>query len=71
MFRASTAYLQEVRCMYVANGTSKMTVSEPGWNGTTGTRDRMLNTSKSFLNKNNCVKRFCTFLCFEIKHSGI
>jgi hypothetical protein len=33
MFRASIAYHQEVRCMYVANGTSKMTVSEPGWNG--------------------------------------
>jgi hypothetical protein len=28
MFRASTAHQQEVRCMYVANGTSKMTVSE-------------------------------------------
>jgi hypothetical protein len=28
MFRASTAHHQEVRCMYVANGTSKMTVSE-------------------------------------------
>jgi hypothetical protein len=27
MFRASTAHHQEVRCMYVANGTSKMTVS--------------------------------------------
>jgi hypothetical protein len=29
MFRASTAHHQEVRCMSVANGTSKMTVSEP------------------------------------------
>jgi hypothetical protein len=29
MFQASTAHNQEVRCMYVANGTSKMTVSEP------------------------------------------
>jgi hypothetical protein len=28
MFRASTAHYQEVRCMYVANGTSNMTVSE-------------------------------------------
>jgi hypothetical protein len=28
MFRASTAHYQEVRCVYVANGTSKMTVSE-------------------------------------------
>jgi hypothetical protein len=28
MFRASTGHHQEVRCMYVANGTSKMTVSE-------------------------------------------
>jgi hypothetical protein len=27
MFRASTAHHQEVRFMYVANGTSKMTVS--------------------------------------------
>jgi hypothetical protein len=25
---ASTAHHQEIRCMYVANGTSKMTVSE-------------------------------------------
>jgi hypothetical protein len=31
MFRASTADHQEVTCMYVANGTSKMTVSDPGW----------------------------------------
>jgi hypothetical protein len=30
MFRASTDLHQEVRCMYVANGTSKMTASEPG-----------------------------------------
>jgi hypothetical protein len=30
MFRALTAHHQEVRCMYVANGTSKMTASEPG-----------------------------------------
>jgi hypothetical protein len=30
MFRASTSHNQEVRYMYVANGTSKMTVSEPG-----------------------------------------
>jgi hypothetical protein len=30
MFRASTVYHQEVRCMYVANGTSKMTINEPG-----------------------------------------
>jgi hypothetical protein len=30
MFWASTALHQEVRCMYVANGTSKMTLSEPG-----------------------------------------
>jgi hypothetical protein len=29
MFRASTAHHQEVRCVYVANGTSKMTVSLP------------------------------------------
>jgi hypothetical protein len=29
MFRASTAHHQEVRCMYVANGTSKITISEP------------------------------------------
>jgi hypothetical protein len=29
MFRASTAHHQEVRCMYVANSTSKMTASEP------------------------------------------
>jgi hypothetical protein len=29
MFRGSTAHHQEVRCMYVANGTSKMPVSEP------------------------------------------
>jgi hypothetical protein len=28
MFRASTAHHQEVRCMYVTNGTSKMTVSK-------------------------------------------
>jgi hypothetical protein len=34
MFRASTAHHQEVRCMYVANGTSKMAVSRPGWSGT-------------------------------------
>jgi hypothetical protein len=34
MFQASTAHHQEVRCIYVANGTSKMAVSEPGWNGT-------------------------------------
>jgi hypothetical protein len=34
MFRASTVHHQEVRCMYVANGTAKMTVSEPGWSGT-------------------------------------
>jgi hypothetical protein len=33
MFRASTEHNQELRCMYMANGTSKMTVSEPGWNG--------------------------------------
>jgi hypothetical protein len=33
MFQASTACHQEVR-RYVANGTSKMTVSEPGRNGT-------------------------------------
>jgi hypothetical protein len=33
MFRTSTANHQEVRCMYVANGTSKMTASERGWNG--------------------------------------
>jgi hypothetical protein len=30
MFRASTAHHQEVRCMYVVNGNSKMTVREPG-----------------------------------------
>jgi hypothetical protein len=30
MFQASTAHHQEVRCMYVANGTSEMTVSGPG-----------------------------------------
>jgi hypothetical protein len=29
MFRALTAHHQEVRCVYVANDTSKMTVSEP------------------------------------------
>jgi hypothetical protein len=34
MFRASRAHHQEVRCMYVANGTPKMTVSGPGWSGT-------------------------------------
>jgi hypothetical protein len=34
MFRVSTAHHQEVRCIYVANGTSKMTIIEPGWNGT-------------------------------------
>jgi hypothetical protein len=28
MFRLSTAHHQEVRCVYVANGTYKMTVSE-------------------------------------------
>jgi hypothetical protein len=28
MFRASIAHHQEVRCMYVANGTSKASVSE-------------------------------------------
>jgi hypothetical protein len=28
MFRTSTAHHQEVRCMYVANDTSKITVSE-------------------------------------------
>jgi hypothetical protein len=28
MFRASTAHHQEIRCMYVANGTSKMIVNE-------------------------------------------
>jgi hypothetical protein len=27
MFRAATALHQEVECIYVANGTSKMTVS--------------------------------------------
>jgi hypothetical protein len=27
MFRTSTAHYQEVKCMYVANGTSKMTAS--------------------------------------------
>jgi F0F1-type ATP synthase alpha subunit len=27
MFRASTAHHQEVKCVYVAKGTSKMTVS--------------------------------------------
>jgi hypothetical protein len=30
MFQASTAHHQEVSYIYVANGTSKMTVSEPG-----------------------------------------
>jgi hypothetical protein len=30
MFRASTAYHQEVKCIDVANGTSKLTVSGPG-----------------------------------------
>jgi hypothetical protein len=30
MFQASTAHHQEVRCKYVANGTSKMTDTEPG-----------------------------------------
>jgi hypothetical protein len=30
MFRASTAHHQEVECMYVTSGTSKMTVSETG-----------------------------------------
>jgi hypothetical protein len=34
MFRVSAAHHQEVTCMYVANGTSKMAVSEPGWSGT-------------------------------------
>jgi hypothetical protein len=29
MFRASTSYHQDVSCMYVTNGTYKMTVSEP------------------------------------------
>jgi hypothetical protein len=29
MFRASTAHLQAVRCMYVANGTTVMGVSVP------------------------------------------
>jgi hypothetical protein len=33
MFRASIAHHQEIRCTYVVNGTSKMTVSEPGWSG--------------------------------------
>jgi hypothetical protein len=33
MFRASTAHHQEVKCMYVANGTAKMTVSKLGLNG--------------------------------------
>jgi hypothetical protein len=28
MFRASKAHHQEVNCMYVAKGTSKMTVNE-------------------------------------------
>jgi hypothetical protein len=30
MFWASTAHHQEVRCMYVANGTSEMIVRELG-----------------------------------------
>jgi hypothetical protein len=34
MFRASTAHHQEVRFMYVANGTSKMPVSWSGWSST-------------------------------------
>jgi oxalate decarboxylase/phosphoglucose isomerase-like protein (cupin superfamily) len=34
MFRALTVHHEEVRCIYVANGTSRMTVSEPGRNGT-------------------------------------
>jgi hypothetical protein len=34
MFRASTAHHQELRCMYVANGKSKMVVNEPGCNVT-------------------------------------
>jgi hypothetical protein len=33
MFGESTAHHQDVRCRYVANDNSKMTVSEPGWNG--------------------------------------
>jgi hypothetical protein len=35
MFRVSTTHHQEVRCTstYLANGTSKMTVGEPGWKG--------------------------------------
>jgi hypothetical protein len=33
MFRASTAHHQEIRCNYVANGTSWKTVSGPGWSG--------------------------------------
>jgi hypothetical protein len=33
MFQESAAHHQEASvCMYIANGTSKMTVSEPGWN---------------------------------------
>jgi hypothetical protein len=35
MCRASTAHHQEVRGMYLANGTSKMNVSERGWSGKT------------------------------------
>jgi hypothetical protein len=34
MFRASIANHQQVRCMYFANATSDMAVSEPGWSGT-------------------------------------
>jgi hypothetical protein len=33
MFRESTVRHQEVRCVYVANGTSKMTVGVPECNG--------------------------------------
>jgi hypothetical protein len=33
MFQALTTHHPKVRWMYVANNNSKMTVSEPGWNG--------------------------------------
>jgi hypothetical protein len=29
MFRASTAHHHDIRCVYMVNGTSKMTVSQP------------------------------------------
>jgi hypothetical protein len=33
MFQASTTPHLKVRWMYVANDTSKMIISKPGWNG--------------------------------------